>query len=68
MFFHCNLLHRSDANTTPDPRWAFICCYNAARNNPYQPIRHPQYSPLDVLEDDQVLEVGQAQWSQMAVS
>ena len=68
VFFHCNLLHRSDANTTADPRWAFICCYNAARNNPYQPIRHPQYSPLDVLEDDQVLEVGQAQWSQMAES
>lgn len=68
VFFHCNLLHRSDANTTPDPRWAFICCYNAARNNPYQPIRHPQYSPLEVLEDDQVLELGRVHWSQLAVS
>ncbi len=35
IFFHCNLLHRSDQNRSPDPRWALICCYNAARNDPY---------------------------------
>src|SRR5205085_4887473 len=44
VFFHSNLLHRSDANRSPDPRWAFICCYNTARNDPYKESRHPRYS------------------------
>jgi ectoine hydroxylase-related dioxygenase (phytanoyl-CoA dioxygenase family) len=35
VIFHCNTLHRSDQNTSDDPRWAFIGCYNAARNDPY---------------------------------
>jgi ectoine hydroxylase len=46
LFFHCNLLHRSDQNTSPHSRWSLICCYNAARNNPYKESRHPRYSPL----------------------
>lgn len=46
LFFHCNLLHRSDQNTSPDPRWSLICCYNAAKNNPYKESRHPRYSKL----------------------
>lgn len=46
LFFDCNLLHRSDQNTSPDPRWSLICCYNAARNNPFKESRHPRYSPL----------------------
>src|SRR5882762_1478521 len=33
LFFHSNLLHRSDQNRSSNPRWVFICCYNAARNN-----------------------------------
>ena len=66
LFFHCNLLHRSDANTTPDPRWALICCYNAARNNPYREVRHPRYTPLEVWDDERVLEVGQRHWSALA--
>ena len=33
-WFHSNVLHRSDANLSDNPRWSLICCYNAARNNP----------------------------------
>src|ERR1041384_4181144 len=29
LFFHCNLLHRSDQNRREHPRWAVICCYNS---------------------------------------
>lgn len=54
LFFHGNLLHRSDQNTSPDPRWALICCYNTRKNDPYKPSRHPNYAALDVLDDDQV--------------
>src|SRR5690349_9686683 len=36
IFFHSNLLHRSDQNKSDQPRWSMICCYNAARNDPYK--------------------------------
>jgi ectoine hydroxylase len=62
IFFHSNLLHRSDQNKSEHPRWAFICCYNAARNDPYKESRHPRYTPLDKWPDDRVAEVGRRQW------
>ena len=34
LFFDANMLHRSDQNTSDNPRWSMICCYNAARNDP----------------------------------
>jgi ectoine hydroxylase len=46
IFFDSNLLHRSDANQADYPRWSLICCYNAARNDPYKESRHPRYSKL----------------------
>lgn len=61
VFFHCNLLHRSDQNKSEQPRWAFIGCYNAARNDPYKESRHPRYSPLDVWPDSRIAEVGREQ-------
>lgn len=65
IFFHSNLLHRSDQNKSEDPRWAFICCYNAARNDPYKDSRHPRYSPLEVWPHDRVAEIGARQWAAM---
>lgn len=54
LFFHGNLLHRSDQNTSPDPRWALICCYNTRRNDPYKTSRHPNYARLELLDDLQI--------------
>ncbi|HTM56342.1 MAG TPA: phytanoyl-CoA dioxygenase family protein [Pirellulales bacterium] len=54
LFFHCNLLHRSDQNRSERPRWSLICCYNAARNNPYKESRHPRYSPLSKVSDSAI--------------
>ncbi len=51
LFFHGNLLHRSDQNTSPNPRWSLICCYNTRHNDPYKVSRHPNYSPLELLDD-----------------
>lgn len=56
VFFHANLLHRSDQNRSEAPRWALICCYNTKRNDPYKESRHPRYSPLETWEDERVLE------------
>lgn len=58
LFFHSNLLHRSDANLSPNPRWSLICCYNAARN-PCKPRQnHPAYSYLERWPDSRIKEIG----------
>ena len=46
LFFHCNTLHRSDQNRSPNRRWTLLCCYNAARNNPYLEHHHPRYTEI----------------------
>lgn len=58
LFFHSNLLHRSDQNKSDSPRWSMICCYNAARNDPYKESHHPRYTPLKVVPDSAIKEVG----------
>ncbi len=58
VFFHANLLHRSDQNKSDHPRWSMICCYNAARNDPYKDAHHPRYTPLHTVPDSAILEAG----------
>ncbi|MFO0849310.1 MAG: phytanoyl-CoA dioxygenase family protein [Gemmataceae bacterium] len=58
LFFHSNLLHRSDQNKSDNPRWSMICCYNAARNDPYKDSHHPRYTPLKVVPDAAIKQVG----------
>jgi ectoine hydroxylase len=58
LFFHSNLLHASSQNTSPNSRWSLICCYNAARNNPYKESHHPRYTPLVKVPDSAILEAG----------
>lgn len=58
LFFHANLLHRSDRNSSDQPRWSMICCYNAARNNPYKESHHPRYTPLRMVSDSAIREIG----------
>jgi len=58
LFFHCNTLHRSDQNHSDDRRWTLICCYNAARNNPFLEHHHPSYTPLVKVPDEQIKAAG----------
>jgi len=59
LFFHSNLLHCSAANTSQDPRWVFICCYNTKHNSPFkEDSRHPVYTPLEKVADGEVLTAG----------
>jgi ectoine hydroxylase len=58
LYFHANLLHRSDQNKSDNPRWSMICCYNAARNNPYKESHHPRYTPLLKVPDSDILAAG----------
>lgn len=47
------------------PRWMFIACYNAARNNPYKKHHHPCYEFLQKWPDEKVKEVGRKQWEEI---
>ncbi|HWB82728.1 MAG TPA: phytanoyl-CoA dioxygenase family protein [Bryobacteraceae bacterium] len=58
LIFDCNLLHRSDQNRSENPRWSMICCYNAARNDPYKESHHPRYTRLEKVPDSAVAEAG----------
>lgn len=58
LFFHSNILHRSDQNRSDNPRWSLICCYNAARNDPYKESHHPGYTPLHKVEDTAIKDIG----------
>jgi hypothetical protein len=63
LFFHANLLHRSDQNRSDKPRWSMICCYNAARNDPYKEAHHPRYTPLSKVSDSAIREAGLRRFS-----
>ena len=63
LFFHANLLHRSDQNKSPNPRWSLICCYNTKHNDPFKviPNSHPNYQYLERWPDAKVKEIGRRQ-------
>jgi ectoine hydroxylase len=58
LFFHSNLLHRSDQNKSENPRWSMICCYNARSNDPYKESHHPRYTPLHKVPDAAIRQAG----------
>jgi ectoine hydroxylase len=58
LFFHANLLHRSDQNLSENDRWALICCYNARSNSPFKEGRHPAYTPLARVEAEAIKQLG----------
>jgi len=68
IFFHSNLLHRSDQNKSPNSRWSLICCYNAARNDPYKESHHPRYTKLIKVDDGEIKKVGMKRFEESAGS
>ena len=58
IFFHGNILHRSDANLSEKPRWALRCVYNAVHNDPYKDVKHARYTPLEKVPDAAIKQVG----------
>jgi hypothetical protein len=66
LFFHANLLHRSDQNHSDHPRWSMICCYNAKSNDPFKESHHPRYTPLNKVPDIEILKAGEHRFSESA--
>ena len=65
LFFHSNLLHRSDPNDSPLPRWSLICCYSATDNPLFRANGMGQYEPLEIWDDNSILRVGEKNWQEV---
>lgn len=55
LFFHSNILHRSEANLSEKSRWSLISAYNRQSNPPYNDNTDSATEPLVVVGDDAML-------------
>lgn len=55
LFFHSNLLHRSEANLSDQSRWSLISCYNRQSNVPYNEKSTSSTVPLEIVADDAMM-------------
>lgn len=56
LFFHSNILHRSEANLSDKSRWSLISCYNRSSNIPYNEPSGSSTSPIKVVPDEALME------------
>ena len=42
LFFHANVMHRSDQNRSPERRWTVLFCFNAAQQRPVSRASPPR--------------------------
>ncbi len=56
LFFHSNLLHRSEANLSEKPRWSLISVYNRSSNVPYNEPSKSSTVPLKAVPDEALME------------
>jgi ectoine hydroxylase len=59
LFFHANVMHRSDQNRSPHRRWTVLFCFNTAHNAPIdaQGVQAP-FTRLDKVADAAILAAG----------
>jgi len=55
LFFHSNILHRSEANTSDTARWSLISVYNRSANIPYNEPSQSSTVPVDIVPDEALL-------------
>ncbi|WP_119079388.1 phytanoyl-CoA dioxygenase family protein [Chitinophaga alhagiae] len=56
VFFHSNILHRSEANLSDRPRWSVISCYNAQSNLAYNETSTAWKEPVQIVPDEALLQ------------
>jgi phytanoyl-CoA hydroxylase len=56
LFFHPNLLHRSEANLSDRPRWSLISVYNRSENAPYNEPSKSSTVALQAVPDEALLQ------------
>ena len=55
LFFHSNILHRSEANLSDHPRWSIISCYSAQSNLAYNETSTYWREPIQVVPDEAIM-------------
>jgi ectoine hydroxylase-related dioxygenase (phytanoyl-CoA dioxygenase family) len=55
LIFHSNLLHRSEANLSDQPRWSIISCYNSQSNPAYNENSVSWKTPVAIVPDEAIL-------------
>lgn len=58
LFFHCNILHRSEANLSEHSRWSLISAYNLVSNKSYKNEPSSHYTPISKVPDDAIVKAG----------
>jgi hypothetical protein len=58
LFFHSNILHRSEANTSDKSRWSIISAYNLSYNIPFREKNLSCIQPIKKVSDEKLLESG----------
>ena len=56
LFFHSNLLHRSDSNLSENPRLSLITAYNVITNKPFKGNNTSSFTPILRVADTTILE------------
>jgi len=56
LFFHSNLIHRSEANLSDKARWSLISCYNRQQNVPYNEQSTSSTTPLEMVADSALMQ------------
>jgi ectoine hydroxylase-related dioxygenase (phytanoyl-CoA dioxygenase family) len=55
LFFHSNLLHRSEANLSNGPRWSIISCYSSQSNLAYNETSTAWKVPVERVPNEAIL-------------
>lgn len=55
LFFHPNVLHRSEANLSAYARWSVISAYNLSYNKPFREKNLSCITPVSVVPDEDLL-------------
>ena len=63
LFFHSNILHRSEANLSDRPRWSIISCYCSQSNLAYNETSTSWKTPVDIVPDEAIV-----QWEAASLS
>ena len=54
LFFHSNILHRSEANLSDHPRWSIISCYASQSNLAYNENSTSWKTPIELVPDNAI--------------
>ncbi len=58
VIFHCNTLHQSAQNRSPNRRWTFLACYNRVDNDTVVRDHGRYYVPLATVPDGAIKQAG----------